>query len=107
MDAALLLREVSSAYRELKSLAIEAVLVTESGDEDFRRREEQRVRFSYEAPDRMRYEPCGKTGTVEVNDGEHLHTCFLLHGPGGGARYYRTPIAEMRWLRTGSGRSFR
>ncbi|MCZ2149758.1 MAG: hypothetical protein LC126_18515 [Bryobacterales bacterium] len=98
MDAILLLREVSSAYRGLKSLAVEAVMVTESGDEDLRRREEQRVRFFYKAPDRIRYEPCGKKGTVEVNDGEHLHTCFLLPGPGGGAPYYRTATAEMCWL---------
>jgi len=96
MDAILLLGEVSPAYRGLKSLAVEAVVVTESGDEDLRRREEQRVRFFYKAPDRIRYEPCGKKGTVEVNDGEHPHACFLL--PGGGARYHKTPAAEMRRL---------
>jgi outer membrane lipoprotein-sorting protein len=54
-----LLREVSVAYRSLKTLVLEAAIITESGDENSSQHSEQRVRFYYAAPDRIRYERCG------------------------------------------------
>ena len=80
MDALALLREVSDAYRKLKSLAVEASIVSESGDENNNQRSEQRVRFFYAAPNRIRFEPCGKNGTVQVADGDRLHS-LLYHPP--------------------------
>jgi len=94
MDALTLLRDVSDAYRRLESLAVEAAILTESGDENSSQRGEQRVRFFYAAPDRMRYEPCGKDGIVQVADGRQLHTTFGGKRFGGGPRYRRIPFAE-------------
>ena len=84
MEALTLLHEVSEAYRSLKNLALEAVYSTESGDENANQRNERRVRFFYGAPNRLRYEPCGKVGMIQVADGEQLHTLTfnpLLGGP--------------------------
>jgi hypothetical protein len=89
MEALTLLRDVSDAYRNLRSLAVEAVIANESGDENSNQRNEQRVRFFYEAPDRFRYEPCGREGVVQVSDGKQLHNCFLRRGLfEGGPRYH-------------------
>jgi hypothetical protein len=60
MDALTLLREVSDAYRSLRSLSVEASILTKSGDENFSQHSEQRVHFLYAAPDRIRYERFGK-----------------------------------------------
>jgi outer membrane lipoprotein-sorting protein len=98
MDGLELLREVSEAYRKLKSLAIEAAIVSESGDENSNQRGEHRVRFFYEAPDRIRFEPCGKNGIVQVADGDRLHTLFRTPQSQGGPRYGSIPVAEMRRL---------
>jgi len=98
MDALALLRGVSDAYRSLKNLAVEATILTESGDENSNQRSEQRVRFFYAAPDRIRYEPCGKNGIVQVADGRQLHTGFGSHQFGGGPRYSSVPAAEMHRL---------
>ncbi|MGO9258294.1 MAG: LolA family protein [Bryobacteraceae bacterium] len=98
MDAWTLLREVSEAYRSLKSLALEAALIDESGDENTNQRSERRVRFFYAAPNRIRYEPCGKRGILQVADGEQLHTLqtSFPSRPAGIARqrYTSVPIAE-------------
>src|SRR5215472_9064474 len=61
MDALTLLREVSDAYRSLRSLSVEASILTESGDENFSQHSEQRVHFLYAAPDRIRYEGLART----------------------------------------------
>ena len=53
MDALTLLREVSDAYRSLRSLSVEASILTTSGDENFSQQSEQRVHFVYAAPDRI------------------------------------------------------
>ena len=99
MDALTLLRHVSDAYRSLKTLAIEATVITDSGDENSSQRSEQRLRFFYAAPDRFRYERGGKNGTIQVADGKQLHTTFS--GPrmlGGGPRYGSVPILQMPQL---------
>ena len=70
MDGLELLREVSDAHRKLKSLAIEAALISESGDENSNQRGEHRVRFFYAAPDRVRFESCGKKWYGPVADGD-------------------------------------
>jgi hypothetical protein len=76
MDALALLRDVSDSYRALTTLAVEAAVVTESGDENSNSRNEQRVRFLYAAPNRVRYEPLGGQGVAQVVDGEFQHTVF-------------------------------
>src|SRR5689334_15714778 len=98
LDALELLRNVSAAYHALTTLKLEAVNISESGDEDAGSRSEQRVYFYYGAPNRMRYEGCGKRGMVQVIDGEHLHTVFPRHGFEGGPRVSSIPIAEMQLL---------
>lgn len=86
MDALTLLRDVSDAYRNLKNLAVEAAILTESGDENSSQRSEHRVRFFYAAQNRIRYEPCGKAGIVQVADGKRLQTNFGGHQFGGAPR---------------------
>src|SRR5690349_21294555 len=93
MDALTLLRRVSEAYRSLASLAVQASIVTESGDEDNNQRSTQRVDFYYAAPDRIRYEPRGKIGILQVSDGNQLHTLF--RNPRGDNRYAAMPAARV------------
>lgn len=93
MDAMALLREVSEAYRSLQTLELEAALIQESGDENAGQRSERRVRFFYAAPDRMRYEPCGRGRVFEMVDGFQLHR--VLTHLRGQQRYTSVPIAEM------------
>src|SRR5262249_34426078 len=97
MDAMAVLRDVSDAYRGLKTLEIEASIVVESGDEHSSQRSEQRVRFFYAAPERVRYERCGKKGMVQVADGEKLHTTFPDH-VGGGTRVSSVPFSGVKRL---------
>jgi outer membrane lipoprotein-sorting protein len=92
MDAIALLRDVSDAYRALTTLAVEASVVTESGDENSNSRSEHRVRFLYAAPDRVRYKPLGDQGIAQVADGEFLHTAFGGRGFRGGIRYTKIPV---------------
>lgn len=94
MDALALLHEVSEAYRSLAGLTIEAAIVTESGDENSSQRGEQRVRFFYAAPDRVRYQPLGGHGIVQVSDGTQTHTLFGHRGFPGGRRYSSAPAAK-------------
>jgi hypothetical protein len=49
MDAFELLTSVSQTYRNLDALALEAWVVTESGDEDSRNRSRVRTIFKYAA----------------------------------------------------------
>lgn len=44
MEALALLRDVSSAYRNLRTLQVDATLISEWGDEDWTQRGESRVR---------------------------------------------------------------
>ncbi len=98
MDALALLRDVSESYRALTTLAVEVSVIAESGDENSSSRNEQRVRFLYAAPNRVRYEPLGNRGVAQVVDGESQHTTFGGRGFRGGVRYTRTPIAQMHRL---------
>ena len=89
MDPLTLLRDVSDAYRSLKSLAVEAAILTESGDETSNQRSEQRVRFFYSAPDRIRYEPCGKN--VSTVPRQHLFVSSAV-----AECFQRIPMRTMR-----------
>jgi hypothetical protein len=94
MDAGTLLRNVADVYRRLQALSLEASLLNESGDEDESQTSQTRVRFCYAAPDRLRYEPCGKTGVTHVADGTWLHNLFVGPGHFGPPRYRRVRLAE-------------
>jgi hypothetical protein len=95
MNGLTLLHEVAETYRNLKSLTLQAAIVTESGDETASQRGEQRVRFFYSAPDRIRFEPCGKTGLIQVADGKQLHTCFAgSRHFARQERYTRVPLGQ-------------
>ena len=98
MEALTLLQEVSDTYRGLKNLAVEAAIVTESGDENSSQRSEHRVRFFYAAPDRIRYEPCGKEGMLQVADGQQFHTIFGHQRFGQGPHVSSVPVAQMHRL---------
>src|SRR5690242_19325754 len=98
MDALALLRDVSDSYRALTTIAVEASLIAESGDENSNSRNEQRVRFLYAAPNRVRYEPLGGQGVAHVVDGEFQHTVFGGPRFPGGVRYTKTPAAQMHRL---------
>jgi hypothetical protein len=98
MDAVALLRNVSDAYRALTTLAVEASVVTESGDENSNSRNEHRTRFLYAAPDRVRYDPFGGPGVAQVVDGESQHTVFGGPRFPGGVRYAKTPVAQTHRL---------
>ena len=96
MNALTLLHEVAEAYRALTFLEVEALHVTESGDEDSSQRGQQRLRFAFAAPDRFRFERCGKPGFLTVADGEYQHTRFPKppHIPGTDM-YNRNRISDM------------
>jgi len=93
MQALALLGEVSEAYGGLETLAVEAALISESGDENANQRSESRVRYFYAAPDRVRYEPCGKDGIFQVADGSRLQNCFSH--PHGRKQCTSIPVSEM------------
>lgn len=99
LDALELLRNVSNTYRAMATFEVEAININESGDENASSRSEQRVHFFYSAPNRVRYEPYGKDGMVQVVDGTHLHTLFRhARGFEGGPRVSSIPISEMHFL---------
>jgi outer membrane lipoprotein-sorting protein len=95
-DALDLLRRVSDTYRTLRTLAVEASVITESGDENQNSRSEQRVAFHYSAPNRFRFEPRGRHGAVQVCDGSEFHSLF--HHPRGEDRYHRLPAGQLHPL---------
>src|SRR6185312_7137053 len=98
MDAFALLTSVSQTYRNIESLALEALVINESGDEDSRNRSQARIVFKYAAPSRLRYEQGGRRGMVQVADGRRMHTC-LNRGPmGRGPRCHSVPMAPERPL---------
>jgi outer membrane lipoprotein-sorting protein len=93
-----LLLHVSQTYRNLDSLAIDAWIVTESGDEDSSHLSRRRATFRYARPDRFRYEQGGRRGTLQVADGTRVHSC-LNRGPmGRGPRCHSVPISAGRPL---------
>jgi hypothetical protein len=96
MDARDLLSQVSEVYRNLRSLAAEATLISESGDEYSSQRNERRVQFFYVAPDRMRFESLGDNGRLQVCDGTQVHTVFHFIGPVQRQRYNRLPATPAR-----------
>jgi hypothetical protein len=94
MDALALLGAVSQAYRNLHSFEAEALAIDESFDDGCRNLGEQRVRFSYSAPNLVRVEHLRRTGGISVSDGRDLHH-FFGH-PGG--RYSKIPAPERERL---------
>jgi len=98
MDGLALLRQVSDAYRNLRTLALEAALIIESGDENSHSRGERRVRFFYAAPDRMRYEPNTREGQMQVADGAQVHTVMFLRRGAGGTKYASTAQHQLPYV---------
>jgi outer membrane lipoprotein-sorting protein len=93
MDASVLLNRVSETYRNLRSLTAEATIIGESGDEYSSQRNERRIRFSYAAPDRFRFEPLGDSGVLRVCDGIQIHQLFRRE-PMPGPRYNSVPAHQ-------------
>ena len=90
LDALELLRNVSAAYRAITTLKVEAVNISESGDEDGSSRSEQRVHFFYGAPNRIRYEIGlrvdwigGVSVKIRERSLESMCGCCGLHFAGG------------------------
>jgi hypothetical protein len=94
MDALALLGAVSQAYRNLHSFEAEALAIDESFNDGCRNLGEQRVRFSYTAPNLVRVEHTMRTGGMSVSDGRDLHHFF---GHLGG-RYSKIPAPERERL---------
>src|SRR4051812_27744868 len=90
MNARTLLADVGARYRDLTTLAIECLVISESGDEGNMSRSEQRARALYAAPRSVRIEQGGRRGSVMVTDGRVIHHYF--GGPPRG-RYTKTQAA--------------
>ena len=95
MDALTLLHEVSTAYRILHTLSLEATIITESGDENANSRNLQRIRFFYTHPNLLRFEALGKLGTTQIVDGQHLHTMFRRRHIAPGPQHSSMPLPEL------------
>jgi hypothetical protein len=98
MDPFALLINVSQTYRNLAGLAVEARIVTESGDDDSGHRSRLRAIFKYARPNRFRYEQGGPRGMVQVADGSQVHTCFNRGPMGRGPRCHSVPVLPERPL---------
>jgi len=94
MDALTPLQEVSSAYRILHTLSLEATIVMESGDENANNRNLHRIRFFYTHPNLLRFEPFGKNGTTVIADGHQLHTTFRRQHMPPGPQHSSIPLTE-------------
>lgn len=94
MDALEILAEVSDAYRRLQTLSVTATHLVESGDENSGTKSHTRVRFLYEAPNKIRSEQLGGRGMLQVADGENLHTVFPRLPAGHGPRYSSVPATH-------------
>lgn len=109
MDAKALLETVAETYANLKSLAVELLIVNESEDDGTFQRSEQRGSGYFVAPDKLRIEQGGRRGTVTVTNGSDLHHYF-----GGPRRYSKSPVGRRDvlpgWFRpdypVGSGTTF-
>ncbi|HYP08080.1 MAG TPA: hypothetical protein VER03_17745 [Bryobacteraceae bacterium] len=97
MDGFPLLRQVAEAYRNLKTLSVEAVILTEQGDEDSSSTQRQRFRFFYAAPNFIRFERLGPSGVTVIADGVTLHTLMRFSPMRGIPRYTAVRMAEMAW----------
>jgi outer membrane lipoprotein-sorting protein len=95
MDALEILREVSDAYRRLRTLSLSAIQLTESGDENASTSSRMRMRFLYASPDRIRFEQLGNRGMLQVADGENVHTLFPRLPMSNGPRYSSMPASRM------------
>ncbi len=95
MDALALLQEVSTAYRILHTLSLEATIIMESGDENANSRNLQRIRFFYTNPNFLRFEPLGKTGVTVIADGHHLHTLSRHPHVPPGPQHSSIPLAQV------------
>jgi hypothetical protein len=95
MDALEVLREVSHAYRRLRTLSVSAIHLIESGDENSSTSSRTRMRFLYAAPDRARFEQLGERGMLQVADGQNIHTLFPRMPVGNGPRYASIPSSSM------------
>ena len=93
MDARALLRDVVRAYRALDTLQIEALLISESEDEGSRLHREARLKFHYQAPDRVRVEQPGRQRSVLVSDGSEFQSFFAAH-----QRHFRNPAPPLEQL---------
>jgi outer membrane lipoprotein-sorting protein len=93
MDGLPLLHSVAEAYRNLTTLEIEALAISETRDEDTRQRGEQTLTFIYQAPNKIRMEQRGRHGIVTVSDGENLHNYFRSPN-----RYAKNPIQGRQLL---------
>jgi hypothetical protein len=98
MNALTLLQEVSTAYRILHTLSLEATIVTESGDENANNRNLHRIRFLYTHPNLLRFEPVGKDGTTVIADGQQIHTIFRRRPMAPGPQHSSVPIAKVPGL---------
>jgi hypothetical protein len=77
MDAMELLENVSQAYANLKSLAVEIRSVTESDHDGSSNRAETRSKAWFEPPYKVRIEEGGAHGTIMATDGIEMH---FYHG---------------------------
>jgi hypothetical protein len=80
MNARDILESVAAAYGALRTLSLEIVTVTESGDESNSGRSEQRTKAWFEAPHKVRMEQGGRRGMVLVTDGVDSHILFAAAG---------------------------
>jgi hypothetical protein len=114
MDARALLIDVAATYRGLRSLKVEALSQTESGDANEGSENHHTVQFLYRAPNHFRSQNAGAHGNLQVSDGERLHQSFGGGFPGHTPRYAANPLPEFlkrphvfRWdLPFGNGESF-
>jgi outer membrane lipoprotein-sorting protein len=77
MEAMAVLESVARAYAGLKTLSVEIVNFTESGDEGQSTRNSWRRKAWFEAPNKLREEKPGGNGSVLVNDGVDLHLFWV------------------------------
>lgn len=90
------LSSVARAYAELKTLSVEIVSVTESGDGGNSSRSTQRAKAWFEAPDKVRIEQGGRQGMALATDGVLRHY-FYAH-QGFPKRYSKGPANPRRHL---------
>jgi hypothetical protein len=84
MDAGPLLIDVAETYRGLRSLRIEALSRTESGDASEGSENHHRVQFVYRAPDHFRSQRLGNTANPlpELQQRPHVFRWEMPFGNG-------------------------
>lgn len=87
MEPQALLQQVAQTYRALKSLRLEVISATETGDAEQSNRSQQRTRILFSAPDKARVESGGSHASISVTNGVDLH-----HYSSFDKGYSRTPI---------------